>query len=128
MARIIEGIAIGCYGLVLYLLRKLASLKVRHGLYRELARPVLTGIRDADEEAYERELAREKELASRRNSRRGSAVGFDEDLLQPVSCYGSRSHSRVGSRTQMRTPPEHGAQDSYFGQELADEEYQAPIL
>ncbi|KAI0909110.1 hypothetical protein F4823DRAFT_454293 [Ustulina deusta] len=86
----------------------------------------LTGIRDADEEAYERELAREKELASRRNSRRGSAVGFDEDLLQPVSCYGSRSHSRVGSRTQMRTPPEHGAQDSYFGQELADEDIPGP--
>ncbi|KAI1281813.1 hypothetical protein F5Y07DRAFT_271153 [Xylaria sp. FL0933] len=86
----------------------------------------LTGMRDADEEAYERELAREKELASRRNSRRGSAVGFDEGLLSPGSRYGSRSHSRAGSRSQMRTPLERGAQDGYFGQELVDENIPGP--
>ncbi|KAI1428813.1 hypothetical protein F5Y12DRAFT_634140 [Xylaria sp. FL1777] len=86
----------------------------------------LTGMRDADEEAYERELAREKELASRRNSRRGSAVGLEEDLLTPGSRYGSRSHSRVGSRSRMRTPLERGAQDGYFSQELAEENIPGP--
>ncbi|KAI3327908.1 hypothetical protein HD806DRAFT_519824 [Xylariaceae sp. AK1471] len=88
----------------------------------------LTGMRDADEEAYERELAREKELASRRNSRRGSAVGFEEDIVSPGSRsrYGSRSHSRVGSRSHMRTPLERVAQDGYFSQELTEENIPGP--
>ncbi|KAI0453179.1 hypothetical protein F5B21DRAFT_480408 [Xylaria acuta] len=86
----------------------------------------LTGIRDPDEEAYERELAREKELACLRNSRRGSAVGFDEDLVSPGSRYGSRSHSRVGSRSRMRTPLERVAQDGYFSQELAEQNIPGP--
>ncbi|KAI8634174.1 hypothetical protein F5Y19DRAFT_201948 [Xylariaceae sp. FL1651] len=86
----------------------------------------LTGMRDADEEAYERELAREKELASRRNSRRSSAVGFDDDIVSPGSRYGSRSHSRVGSRSQMRTPLERVAPDGYFGQELVEEQIPGP--
>ncbi|KAI1809633.1 hypothetical protein GGS20DRAFT_571079 [Poronia punctata] len=81
----------------------------------------LTGMRDADEEAYERELAREKELASRRTSRRGSANGFEEDIVSPGSRFGSRSHSRVGSRSRMRTPLERVSQDGYFSQELSEE-------
>ncbi|GAW15367.1 hypothetical protein ANO14919_047760 [Xylariales sp. No.14919] len=86
----------------------------------------LTGARDADEEIYERELAREKELANRRNSRRGSIAGFDEDMVPPVSRYSSRSHSRVGSRSRMRTPLERGAQDGYFSQELTEEDIPGP--
>ncbi|RWA08796.1 hypothetical protein EKO27_g6309 [Xylaria grammica] len=86
----------------------------------------LTGARDADEEIYERELAREKELANRRNSRRGSIAGFDEDIVPPVSRYSSRSHSRVGSRSRMRTPLERGAQDGYFSQELTEEDIPGP--
>ncbi|KAI0974952.1 hypothetical protein F4678DRAFT_357377 [Xylaria arbuscula] len=86
----------------------------------------LSGMRDADEEAYERELAREKELASRRNSRRSSAAGFDEDLFLPGSRYGSRSHSRVGSRSRMLTPLERGTQDGYFSQELAEDSIPGP--
>ncbi|TGJ85372.1 hypothetical protein E0Z10_g3398 [Xylaria hypoxylon] len=86
----------------------------------------LTGARDAEEEAYEREIARERELASRRNSRRGSVAGFDEDLVPSVSRYGSRSHSRVGSRSRMRTPLELGAQDCYFSQELTEENIPGP--
>ncbi|RYO78913.1 hypothetical protein DL766_009890 [Monosporascus sp. MC13-8B] len=85
----------------------------------------LTGLRDAEEEAYERELAREKELASRRDSRRGS-LGEDEDVLAGNSRYESISHSRVGSRmhlktplrtplrTPMRTSLEHEGESGYF--------------
>ncbi|GAP83826.2 putative DUF3984 domain protein [Rosellinia necatrix] len=86
----------------------------------------LTGTRDADEETYERELAREKELANSRNSRRGSAVGFEEELISPGSRYGSRSHSRVGSLGQMRTPLERVVQDGYFGQALTEEDIPGP--
>ncbi|KAI0872464.1 hypothetical protein GGS24DRAFT_436384 [Hypoxylon argillaceum] len=86
----------------------------------------LTGMRDADEEAYERELAREKQLASLRNSRRSSAVGFDEDLVSPGSRYGSRSQSRVGSRSRMRTPLERVAPDGYFSQEFIEDHIPGP--
>ncbi|KAH9908115.1 hypothetical protein F4778DRAFT_463015 [Xylariomycetidae sp. FL2044] len=94
----------------------------------------LTGLRNADEEAHERELAREKELASRRSSRRGSIAAAVEDMLAPGSHYGSRmssrigsrlgsrSHSRVGSRSQLRTPSERHLQDGYFGQQQIGEE------
>ncbi|KAI0406278.1 hypothetical protein F4802DRAFT_109010 [Xylaria palmicola] len=84
------------------------------------------GIRDPDEEAYERELAREWELTSSRNSRRGSAVGFDEDIISPGSRYGSRSHSRVESRSRLRTPLERVAQDDYFSQEFTQEDIPGP--
>lgn len=64
----------------------------------------LTGARDVEEEAYERELARERELASRRGSRRGSFNGDDDagGILTP----NHRSHSRVHHRpkTPLRTP------------------------
>ncbi|KAI1175769.1 hypothetical protein F4777DRAFT_304565 [Nemania sp. FL0916] len=86
----------------------------------------LTGMRDAEEEAYERELAREKQLASARNSRRGSAVEFEEDFLSPGSRYGSRSQSRVGSRSRMRTPLERVTQDGYFGQQTTEEDIPGP--
>lgn len=93
----------------------------------------LTGVRDAEEEMYERELARERELASRQGSRRGSFTlpGMDEDLVSPTSRYGSRSHSRIGSRsalakTPLRTPlrtPHHerhiDSSSEYFAQNFA---------
>ncbi|KAI0205481.1 hypothetical protein F4808DRAFT_455709 [Astrocystis sublimbata] len=86
----------------------------------------LTGMRDPDEEAYERERARERELASLRNSRRGSVAGIDEGLVSPGSRYGSRSHSRVGSRSRLKTPLERIAQDGYFSQELMPENIPGP--
>jgi len=93
----------------------------------------LTGVRDAEEETYERELARERELASRQGSRRGSFTlsGLDEDLVSPGSRYGSRSQSRIGSRsalaktplrTPLRTPhhERHGDSSSeYFNHNIA---------
>ncbi|KXJ96911.1 hypothetical protein Micbo1qcDRAFT_4034 [Microdochium bolleyi] len=98
----------------------------------------LTGVRDAEEEAYERELARERELASRQGSRRGSFTlpGMDEDMVSPGSRYGSRSHSRIGSRsalakTPLRTPlrtPHHEkhADAEYFNQNFpSSDEYAA---
>lgn len=83
----------------------------------------LTGVRDVEEEAYERELARERELASRRSSRRGSMASAEEDLFPQGSRYGSRSQSRVGSRSHLRTPIERHSQEGYFGQDPAGEEF-----
>ncbi|KAK7921136.1 hypothetical protein PG985_009158 [Apiospora marii] len=88
----------------------------------------LTGLRDTEEEVYKRELAREKELASRRGSRRGSFVGPEDALLSltsPNSRLGSRSHSRVGSRTMLRTPLDRQQHDEgYFvHHELATADY-----
>ncbi|KAI0513209.1 hypothetical protein F5B22DRAFT_278746 [Xylaria bambusicola] len=86
----------------------------------------LTGVRDAEEEAYERELARERELASRRNSRRGSAVGIDDEFVPSGSRYGSRSQSRMGSRSRIVTPLERSLQDGYFGQDYAEDNIPGP--
>ncbi|KAK7948230.1 uncharacterized protein PG986_009116 [Apiospora aurea] len=87
----------------------------------------LTGLRDTEEEAYKRELAREKELASRRGSRRGSITGPEDMLLltSPNSRLGSRSHSRVDSRTLLRTPLDRQQhEDGYFVQhEFASAEH-----
>lgn len=79
----------------------------------------LAGVRDGEEEAFERELAREREWASRHASRRGSAVHLDDDRLPspPTSRFGSRSHSRVGSRNQAMTPLEQRPMDGYFAQQ-----------
>ncbi|KAI1397779.1 hypothetical protein F4819DRAFT_63280 [Hypoxylon fuscum] len=77
----------------------------------------LTGVRDAEEEAYERELARERELASRRSSRRGSVASAENS--PQASRYGSRSHSRVGSRAHLRTPIERHAHEGYFSHDPA---------
>ncbi|KAI2631911.1 hypothetical protein GGR54DRAFT_6451 [Hypoxylon sp. NC1633] len=83
----------------------------------------LAGMHDPEEEAYERELARERELASRRSSRRGSMASADEDAFsQPGSRYGSRSQSRAGSRAHLRTPMERHTQDGYFGLPVTGEE------
>ncbi|KOS19423.1 hypothetical protein ESCO_001013 [Escovopsis weberi] len=54
----------------------------------------LAGLRSAEEEAFEQDLHREREMTSRRASRRGSAA--DDD----VSVLGSRMPSRIQSRSQ----------------------------
>ncbi|KAI1388738.1 uncharacterized protein F4822DRAFT_255307 [Hypoxylon trugodes] len=82
----------------------------------------LTGMRDVDEEAYERELARERELASRRSSRRGSVASPEDDVLSPGSRFGSRSQSRAGSRARLRTPVERHAHEGYFSQDVSPED------
>jgi len=63
----------------------------------------LTGVRDIEEETFERELAREREMTSRQVSRRGSLVIIEDDQRSspPHSRFGSRSHSRVGLRGQQ---------------------------
>ncbi|KAL7623870.1 hypothetical protein AAE478_005426 [Parahypoxylon ruwenzoriense] len=87
----------------------------------------LTGMHDVEEEAYERELARERELVSRRGSRRGSMASGDDDIMSQGSRYGSRSHSRVGNRVHPRTPVERHMLEGYFGHELpAEESIQGP--
>ncbi|KAI0181343.1 hypothetical protein GGR52DRAFT_31008 [Hypoxylon sp. FL1284] len=83
----------------------------------------LTGMRDVDEETYERELARERELASRRSSRRGSMASAEEEVFPQGSRYGSRSQSRVGSRSRLRTPNERHPQEGYFGHDPVEEEF-----
>ncbi|KAK5988638.1 hypothetical protein PT974_10124 [Cladobotryum mycophilum] len=67
----------------------------------------LTGMRTAEEEAFERELAREREIASRRASRRGSMVDDDMSIIgssRVHSRFQSRSHSIVESQSQVLTP------------------------
>lgn len=85
----------------------------------------LAGGRDEEEEAFERELARERELASRQASRRGSVAPPEDDagyFASPsTSRFGSRSHSRVGSRTQVMSPQEYRAADGYFAQQHQEE-------
>ncbi|KAH8677384.1 hypothetical protein BX600DRAFT_430733 [Xylariales sp. PMI_506] len=82
----------------------------------------LTGIHDAEEEVLAREFAREKELTTKRGSRRGSLTG-EEAMTSPSSRFGSRSHSRAGSRSKLRTPLERQLDDSYFTHETLSEEY-----
>ncbi|KAF6844698.1 hypothetical protein CMUS01_00882 [Colletotrichum musicola] len=85
----------------------------------------LTGMRDADEEAFERELARERELASRRGSRRGSLADLDGAYTHSArpSRPGSRSASRVGTRSQMMTPMERHSDEGYFPRHHDGEDY-----
>lgn len=103
--------------------------------------------RDADEEAFERELAREREYNSRKGSRRGSFDADDEfsplttrrslsfgpatgALSRPMSRYGSRANSIIGSRANSRrgsraalmTADKEGG---YFDSEFSHEEYPA---
>ncbi|OTB04146.1 hypothetical protein M426DRAFT_320994 [Hypoxylon sp. CI-4A] len=86
----------------------------------------LTGMHDLEEEAYERELARDIELASRRGSRRGSFASGDDEFFSPGSRYssrhGSRSQSRVGSRVHLKTPVERHVYDGYFSQAILPED------
>lgn len=95
----------------------------------------LTGQLDEDEEALERQLARERE--SRRTSRRGSAADADDEFSpvttrmslgggsRPASRYGSRPTSQAHSRAQSRRgskvnlftplPKSEKERESYFG-------------
>lgn len=93
----------------------------------------LTGQLDEDEEALERQLARERE--SRRTSRRGSAADADDEFSpvttrmsfgggsRPASRYGSRptsrAQSRRGSKANLFTPLPRSEKEreSYFGGE-----------
>jgi hypothetical protein len=93
----------------------------------------LTGQLDEDEEALERQLARERE--SRRTSRRGSAADADDEFSpvttrmsvgggsRPASRYGSRptsrAQSRRGSKANLFTPlpKSEKERESYFGEE-----------
>ncbi|KAF4508359.1 hypothetical protein G6O67_004749 [Ophiocordyceps sinensis] len=86
----------------------------------------LTGMRDADEEAFEQELARERDLASRLASRRGSSALADDDATPNgsrfPSRFHSRSHSMAESHSHVGTPldrPDDG-EGSYFpGQDVS---------
>ncbi|RFU27786.1 hypothetical protein B7463_g8550, partial [Scytalidium lignicola] len=99
----------------------------------------LTAERNEDEEAFERELARERLI----NSRRGSGAGaFDADdefspvttrrslsfgpgtASHPASRYGSRAHSRRGSRGRSMTPLVVD-RDGYFDQHMETQEFVA---
>ncbi|KAH8821189.1 hypothetical protein F5884DRAFT_766902 [Xylogone sp. PMI_703] len=77
----------------------------------------LTAQRDEDEEAFERELARERVINSRRGSNAGAFDADDEFSpvttrrslsfgpgSHPASRYGSRAQSRRGSRGRSMTP------------------------
>lgn len=85
----------------------------------------LSGGRDPDEEAFEQELAREREMTSRLASRRGSSALADDEAASSSarasrlhSRSNSRSHSLAGTRSHMITPldrPGGGDDDSYFG-------------
>ncbi len=61
----------------------------------------LAGLKDPEEEAVDRELARAREMASRNASRRGSVAALEEERNGS-----SPPHSRFGSRSQMITPLE----------------------
>ena len=97
----------------------------------------LTGQLDEDEEALERQLARERE--SRRTSRRGSTADADDEFSpvttrmsfgggsSPASRYGSHPTSRAQSRAQSQRgskanlftplPKSEKERESYFGEE-----------
>ena len=99
----------------------------------------LSGQQDEDEEALQRELAREREQASRRGSRRGStSITFDaDDEFSPIttrrslsfgpgsgpgSRFGSRPNSRRGSRAQVFTPAVGEESEGYFNQKHMNQE------
>ncbi|QPG93714.1 hypothetical protein C2857_001961 [Epichloe festucae Fl1] len=80
----------------------------------------LAGLRDAEEEAFEQELAREREVASHRASRRGSSAMADDDATpngsRLNSRFNSRKHSMAESRSYVGTPLDRPStiEDSYF--------------
>ncbi|KAG6015276.1 hypothetical protein E4U54_003828 [Claviceps lovelessii] len=87
----------------------------------------LVGMRDVEEEAFEQELAREREVAGHRASRRGSSVMADDDATSNGSRFNSRfnsrKHSVVESRSYVGTPVDRSAVDggdSYFPSHEAD--------
>ncbi|KAH6605032.1 hypothetical protein Trco_006739 [Trichoderma cornu-damae] len=79
----------------------------------------LTGIRSIEDAAFEDELAREREMTSLLASRRGSLADDDMSVSVIGSRMHSRSHSILGSRSQLMTPVERtGDEGAYFaGQE-----------
>ncbi|KAK4455030.1 hypothetical protein QBC34DRAFT_106152 [Podospora aff. communis PSN243] len=88
-----------------------------------------------EDDAFERELALEREhiVGSRSGSRRHSigpaSGGEDGDHMSspPYSRRGSRSQSRVGSRSQMITPLElRSAEEGYFPMTSEDEYIPGP--
>ncbi|OAA44292.1 hypothetical protein NOR_04020 [Metarhizium rileyi] len=84
----------------------------------------LAGMRDVDEEAFEEELAQEREAASQRASRRGSSAMADDDATpngsrvnsRANSRFNSRKHSMADTRSHLGTPLERATADvdSYF--------------
>ncbi|RFU74470.1 hypothetical protein TARUN_7795 [Trichoderma arundinaceum] len=75
----------------------------------------LTGIRNIEDVAFEDELAREREITSLLASRRGSLADDDMSISVIGSKIHSRSHSILGSRSQLMTPVERiGDDGSYF--------------
>ncbi|KAH7311657.1 hypothetical protein B0I35DRAFT_481605 [Stachybotrys elegans] len=77
----------------------------------------LAGMRDPEEEAFEAELARERDMASRLASRRGSSALADDDSSPHESRFNSRNQSRSQSRAGIRSlmsPMERQADDTYF--------------
>lgn len=85
----------------------------------------LAGMHDEDDEAFERELAIERDINSRRTSRRGSfATGDDDYFVSPQasrlhSRFGSRSQSVAGRRSDVMTPMDRDAHDAYSDSENA---------
>lgn len=84
---------------------------------------------DDNVDAFEKERrAREEIVSSRQASRRGS-LGFvlEDDASPYASRRNSLYPSRTGSRSQLVTPGERAAVDSYFAQEQlsTDDEYAA---
>lgn len=79
----------------------------------------LAGMRDDDDEAFERELALERDIASRRTSRRGSfATGDEDEYGSPLasrlnSRFGSRSQSVAGRRGGAMTPLDRDVHEIY---------------
>ncbi|KAH7149808.1 hypothetical protein B0J13DRAFT_276740 [Dactylonectria estremocensis] len=66
----------------------------------------LTGMHDRDDDAFESELARERDVtAASHNGRRGSVVPSDEDASPYASRFPSRSHSRAHSRSHSLSRP-----------------------
>ncbi|KAK5661444.1 hypothetical protein OQA88_11345 [Cercophora sp. LCS_1] len=90
----------------------------------------LVGLRDADDEAFDRELALERAVRSHGGSRRHSVSQDDGDHgSPPYSRYGSRTHSRAASRSrsQLMTPLEGRASaDGYFPVGAVDEDIAGP--
>ncbi|KAM5348601.1 hypothetical protein ACJ41O_008425 [Fusarium nematophilum] len=96
----------------------------------------LTGMHDPDEDAFEFELARERDrtaaVASRHASRRGSTAPTDEDASPYASRFPSRSHSRSHSlarpRSQLLSPLDRPGtgDESYFPHQDGQEDLPGP--
>ncbi|KAF4451350.1 hypothetical protein F53441_5616 [Fusarium austroafricanum] len=87
---------------------------------------------DPGEDAFENELAREREITSRHASRRGSTAPVEEDASPYASRFPSRTHSRSHSMTRPRShlhsPLEFSmtADGSYFPHQEANDDLPGP--